>query len=425
MKTLHLSTYDSGGAGKAAYRIHCGLKQAKVDSKMLVLRRSSQDCDVVELTESDSLVTRFKNKIKKKLIFREIKGQQRKQKEELIFSNERSIYRLKRQPVVREAEVINLHWVVKMVDYKDFFLNLGPKPIVWTLHDHNPFTGGCHCLEGCNKYEIGCGYCPQLGSRKNRDLSRKILERKKKVLEKANINIVAPSFWLAEQARQSQLFKDCPIKVIPHGVPINVFIKKDRFKSRNLLGLPQDKTIILFGADYKSKNKGFQYLVEALSILGQKINTSKLALVIFGAKQDIEDKLRRSDLAIYQLGYFYDEESLANVYSAADVVVIPSLEEAFGLLLLESMACGIPAVAFNIGGINEIMVPNETGLWAEVKNSQELAAKIAWLINHPQERQRLGHHARERVEKKYALKNQVAHYINLYQEIIGKPEKNF
>lgn len=417
MKVLHICTQDSGGAGIAARRLHVGLKSIGVESKMLVLHSSSSDGDVVRFVQNN-IFRRLWGKLDNRLISSEFNVYKDTRPRGLdIFSDDRTIYDISKNSLVKEADIIHLHWIARMVKYIEFFPKVIDKHIVWTLHDMNPFTGGCHVPRGCTKYKSGCGACPQLGSNDPNDLSRRIFKRKEKAYKGHNIYVVTPSKWLRDCAKKSLLFKNFEISVIPNGAPTTVFTTRDKRFSRDVLNLPQNKTLILFGASYKSKNKGFRYLMQSLKLLKERIDTSKIALVIFGPQYSEDTLSEDMGFSIYSLGYIHDELLLSCVYSAVDVFVIPSLEENFPNTVLESMACGTPVVGFSIGGVSDLVRPGETGLLAKVRDVGELCEKIKWMIDHSKERKQMGLNARKVIEQEYTLEIQAKRYQELYSSL--------
>ncbi len=418
MKVLHICTQDYGGAGIAAYRLHIGLKSIGVESKMLVLHSSSSDGDVVRFVQNNNIFRRLWDKLRNRLISSEFNVYKDTRPRGLdIFSDDRTIYDISKHSLVKEADIINLRWIARMVDHREFFFNIHNKPIVWRLSDSNPFTGGCHIRQKCIKYQTGCGACPQLGSNDPNDLSRRIFKRKEKAYKGHNIHVVTPSKWLGNCAKKSLLFKNFEISVIPNGAPTTVFTRRDKRFSRDLLNLPQNKTLILFGASYKSKNKGFRYLMQSLKLLKERIDTSKIALVIFGPQYSEDTLSEDMGFSIYSLGYIHDELLLSCVYSAVDMFVMPSLEENFPNTVLESMACRTPVIGFSIGGVVDMIRPGETGLLAKVRDAEELAEQIKWMLYHSKERKQMGLNARKVVEQEYTLEIQAKRYQELYSSL--------
>lgn len=416
MKILHISTMDYSGAGTATFRLHRGLKSIGIDSKVLALYRKSQDNDIAEVERlSNNIFKKIVNRVRDKAISTELDAYKHtRSKNYDLFSNNRTLYKISKHPLVKEADIINLHWIAWMIDYSEFFLKLPSKPIVWTLHDMNPFTGGCHYSNGCVKYQTGCDSCPQLGSNNPNDLSRKIWKRKESSYKDKNIHIVTPSKWLAACAKKSMLFRNFPIEVIPNGVPIDSFKKSDKRSSRNQLNLPQNKALILFGTDYIVERKGFKYLLEALKLLKERIDTSKIALVSFGPKQNLDAFSKDIKYPIHQLGYIKDQALLSTIYSSCDMFVLPSLEDNLPNTMLESMACGTPVIGFNTGGIATTVTPHQTGLLAELKNTKNLADKIEYMITHPKECEKMGKNARNLIEETYTPQIQSQRYSKLY-----------
>ncbi|MFC1576911.1 glycosyltransferase family 4 protein [Candidatus Omnitrophota bacterium] len=404
---------SGGGAGKSALRLHRGFRSIGVESKMLVLHRNSSDNDIARLKKDYSIFSIVYNGLSRRLISLKVfTHKNTRQKGMDIFTDCRSPYAVSKNLLVQEADIIHLHWIATMVDHSEFFSNNKNKAIVWTLHDNNPFTGGCHVAGDCRKCESGCGACPQLGSTDPDDLSKKIFKRKEEACKGCNIHIVAPSKYLADFAKKSLLFKEFSINVIPNGVSTSVFTERNKKYSRDLLNLPQDKTLLLCGADYSSENKGFKYLAQALKLLK---NEKSAALVLFGKYN--KALFKDVGVPVYHLGYIYKEELLSHVYSAADMCVMPSLADSFGNVILESMACGTPVVGFNAGGIPELIKSQKTGLLAKVRDAQDLAEKIEWMMHHPAERQQMGDAARKLVEQEYTMQIQARRYLKLYEAI--------
>jgi glycosyltransferase involved in cell wall biosynthesis len=419
MKILHICTYDSGGAGKAALRLHLGLKLLGVSSKMLVRERTCSDSDVVELRQNDNVFVRQCNKLRKRLYNSELaRYKSTRLKGWDLFDDDRTAYNVGRHPLVQEADIINLHWVNWMLSPREFFMSIKRKPVVWTLHDMNTFTGGCHTAWECLKFEDGCGECPQLGSSTPGDLSRRIFLRKQRSYRGANIYIVTPSRWLAGLVQRSALFKNQKIFVIPNSIPLSVFRKRDKKYSRELLNLPQDKIIILCSISYNLEHKGLKYLLQAMKIVVKNIGPSKISLVLFGEYDS--SLFRDEEFDVYFLGYIKDELVLSCCYSAGDILVIPSVAENYPNSILESIACGTPVVSFNVGGISEIIRPHETGLLAGIKNAQDLASKIEWMVIHDKERQDMQKLSRETIEQSHTLETQANRYLELYESVYCK-----
>ncbi|MEO0537403.1 MAG: glycosyltransferase family 4 protein [Cyanobacteria bacterium P01_A01_bin.123] len=410
MKVLHLSTFDiEGGAARAAYRVHQGLTAIDgITSNMLVRLKSSPDPQVIKEKSWFTQAGPFFNR----LPLRHYTQRERK-----LFSPQWGPDSL--APTVNQLapDIVNLHWVcngylrietLKKIKY----------PLVWTLQDMWPMTGGCHYSEACDRYHNSCGRCPQLGSTKENDLSRRILERKKKAWSGLNLTIVAPSHWMSDCAKASKVFQNFRIEVIPFCLDLKTYRPQDKSFSRRVLNLPEDKKLILFGAlaATADKRKGFDLLVSALQKLSKAGICKDAEVVVFGSNQPKAP----IDLGFksHYLGHLSDDISLSLVYSAADVMIVPSLQESFGQTTSEALACGTPVVAFNATGPKDIVDHEKNGYLAQPYSPEDLAKGIAWILEDDERRQNLSHHALNKAIKEFGLDIQAQRYKSLYEKIL-------
>jgi glycosyltransferase involved in cell wall biosynthesis len=279
------------------------------------------------------------------------------------------------------------------------------------------FTGGCHYSQDCDRYTASCGACPQLYSSENWDLSRWVWQRKAKSWKDLDLTIVALSSWLSNCASSSSLFRDRRIEVIPNGLDIRKYRPINRHVARELLNLPQDKHLVLFGSIWATnvKRKGFHLLQPALQDLNQSGWQDKLELVIFGASQP--NNPPDFGFKVHYLGTLSDDLLLALIYSAADVFVLPSTEENLANTVMESIACGTPCVAFNIGGMPDMVEHLKNGYLAQPYKIEDLAKGIAWVIENEERHQKLSHRAREKAEQEFTLEIQAHRYLSLFSEL--------
>jgi len=416
MKILHISTSDiNGGAARAAYRLHQGLQNMRVTSQMLVQEKLSRDKDVIAPR------TRLSQGLAKaKLTFDTLPLKIYSQRHrETTFFVQWMPDRISSTANQIAPDIINLHWVSAGFMQIETLGKL-KSPLVWTLHDMSAFTGGCHCTGDCNHYKTSCGSCPQLGSKHQRDLSHWIWWRKAKAWKNLKITLISPSNWLAECASSSPLFENLPIEVIPHGLDTQKYRPITKEFARKLLNLPEDKQLILFGSlqANSDKNKGFHLLQPALQKLSQSHWQEKLELCIFGASQP--ENLPDLGFKAHYLGYFHDDISLSAVYSAADVTVVPSLQESFGQTASESLACGTPVVAFNATGLKDIVDHQYNGYLAQPYEFNDLAKGITWVLENSDRHIKLSYNAREKVEKEFTLELQAQRYVNLFNDILER-----
>jgi glycosyltransferase involved in cell wall biosynthesis len=293
------------------------------------------------------------------------------------------------------------------------------RPLVWTLHDMWGFTGGCHVTGECERFKASCGACPQLSSNKDNDLSRWVWQRKIKAWKNLDLTLISPSSWLASTAKSSSIFRDSRIEVIPHGLDTQKFRPVNQRLAREILNLPQDKKLIMFGAieATSDKNKGFHLLLPALHKLSKSGYSEDWEVVIFGAS--IPDNPPDLGFKAHYLGHLYDDISLVSVYSAADVMLVPSLQESFGQTASESLACGTPVVAFNATGLKDIVDHQQNGYLAKPYEVEDFAKGISWVLEDKERLQKLSNNARSQAERAFTLELQALRYSSLFQEIIG------
>ncbi|MGL5793303.1 MAG: glycosyltransferase family 4 protein [Waterburya sp.] len=415
MKILHISTKDlEGGAARAAYRLHQGLQNLKVNSQMLVQTKISDDQTVVApQTIAEKGIAKFGG------ILDTFPAKFYSQRQQSPFSTQWLPDFISRQVTRLAPDLINLHWI------KDSHLHIETiakfkQPVVWTLHDMWPFTGGCHYDQDCGRYVDSCGACPQLGSKRNLDLSRWIWRRKSQAWKNVPITIVTPSKWLAECASSSSLFRNLPIEVIPNGVDLQRFKPVDRQLVRSLLNLPQNKQLVLFGAvkATSDRRKGFHLLKTALQNLCQSGWRDKIELVVVGASQP--DNQTDLGFKTHYLGKLSDDISLAQVYAAADIFVAPSLQDNLPNTVVEAIACGTPCVAFKIGGMPEIIEHQQNGYLAQPFEIEDLAKGIAWVLENKERYYQLSVQAREKAEREFSQQLQARRYTSVYRNILTR-----
>jgi glycosyltransferase involved in cell wall biosynthesis len=413
MKVLIVSTSDiRGGAARAALRLHQGLKSIHLDCQMLVQSKESSEPGVIGQSYASG-IGQAKTGLRLTLdrlplkFFKDYSGG--------IFSSQWQPDQLARQIRALDPDVINLHWTQSGFLQIETLAKLG-KPIVWTLHDMWAFTGGCHYDDGCDRYQNSCGICPQLGSRKDYDLSRWIWRRKAKTFKGIDMTIVSPSRWLGECAKNSTLFKHTRVEVIPNGIDTQVYRPMDKQTAREALRLPQDKQLILFGSlnATSDKRKGFHLLQAALKQLSHSDFDHAPELVIFGDREP--NNPPDFGFKVHYLGSFSDDLSLAFVYSAADVFVLPSVQENLANTIMEALACATPCIAFDIGGMPDMLEHQSNGYLAKPFNIDDLAQGISSVLK-SQSYPSLSEHSRKTVLDKFSLETQAKNYASLFSEI--------
>ena len=419
MRVVHISNDDGGGgAARAAYRLHLGLRGVGVDSRMFVAEKDGDDPYVIKYQRPMDLAARLRRVWRRKMIARALRRYKRTMRSgSFNFSDDRSAFGNDPWMKLPENDVLQLHWVAGFLDYQKFFDGLpAGKPIVWTLHDMVVFTGGCHWDYKCGKFTQACGACPQLGSSSDSDLTREIWERKRQVFERmrpSRFRIVAPSRWLQGEAQRSSLLRRFSCSVIPYGVDTEVFAPRDGLVARQILEIPADAKVILFlSDDIHVPRKGFHLLAEALAGVPPGTNMFLLSMGagsapgIPGLRNGHVRHLRRDGI-------------LSCVYSAADIFVAPSTQDNLPNTVLESIACGTPVVAFGVGGIPDAVRPGVTGLLVPAGDVTELRAAILDLLRDDDKRDEMSVNCRSIALREYGLQVQAKRYVELYQEMLS------
>ncbi len=419
MKITIINTMDvQGGAARAAYRLHKGLHGIGANSTYFVRDRRLNEPTVRQFVpdpSGDAVQLRQERKAELKAAYDVYKDTRSGDMEQ--FSQERvdgdENFFVQRPP----ADVFNLHWVSGFVDYELFFTKQRTQsPVVWTLHDLNPFTGGCHYDLGCGKYLDQCGACPLLGSDQDDDLTRRIFESKKEIFDAwpaHMLHIVTPSQWLRDEARSSALFKKFDATCIPNSIETDVFKPTDKEQARTLLGLPLDARIILFMSHQVSlARKGFKELVRALSLMPDTEN-----LVLLGIGDKAEATID-APFQVFQIDYISGDDQVALIYSAADITAVPSQQDNLPNTMVESLSCGTPVVGYHVGGIPDLVKDGETGFLAPAGNTAALSAAFVDALSDLDRLRSYGASGRELIEKTCAPNVQAAAYMDLYQRVI-------
>jgi glycosyltransferase involved in cell wall biosynthesis len=413
VRPLLLSHNLDGGAGGAAYLLHRGLRERGIDSHMLV-QFDSRGTEGIHAAPTNRLSWRlaFRRGPIDRLPVRLYANRVRPNSLWPLWLPSRLVPRRVQELA---PDVINLHWILDGFLSIEQVARLG-HPLVWTMYDMWPFTGGCDYSLGCERHTGRCGSCPVLGSDSERDLSRAVWRRKERAWRGLDITAVAPSRWLADQAGRSSLFRDRRVEVIPTGIDTAVFKPMERSAARRLLNLPLDGTLVMFGAHDDTPRKGMEQLVEGLRRLAHQGSSPGLSALVVGPPSLSEGL--DVGVPVYALGRIGDPHAMTAVYSAADVVVIPSVWENLPLVGLEALACGTPVVAFRADtGIVDIVDHNETGYLARAFDAEDLARGIEWVTADGERHARLSTTARAKAEREYTLEATARRYTGLFDEV--------
>ncbi len=322
-------------------------------------------------------------------------------------------------------DIINLHWATNgffSIDHLRKLTGPGFPPIVWTVHDAWAFTGGCHYPGDCLAFKTGCGTCPVLDSNHRWDLSRKIWNSKKKSWNGINFHFISPSNWLAKSLQDAPLTRNFPVSVIGNAIDTTIYRPYNRNFARGLFNLPVDRTLLLFGSvnALSDPRKGFDLLEKTLRALILQ-NPEKTELVVFGNASGAVVNV--AGFKTHYMGRLEDDISLAALYSAADLLILPSRADNLPNVILEAMACGVPVAAFRTGGIPDLIDHNKNGILAERFNIEELARGVGMLITDTETRLSMGRNAREIVEKCFSSEKIGNLYLDYFKKVSNERSK--
>lgn len=373
MKIVHISTNsDRGGAAIAAKR-HCkAMKAVGIDAKMIVYRGHSDDCTILYPFHHIPILQHVKDSIAYRVSKYIVNNS--------LWDLECNDYDITRCKEVYEADIIYIHWVSGYLGTKSIIslLSLG-KPVVWYMHDMAPITGGCHHSFNCKEYEKECANCSEL--RCCKFMAWKQLRKHMQWQLYDNLVGVAPSLWLTDCIRKSSVFKGHQVFCVPNIIDTRVFRPFKKKDIRKKLNLPQSKKLVMFASmPANDRYKGSSFLVQILEFLAA--NSEYEFLVAGNYSPELFSYNTRSK--IHSVGYISSEKQMAEVYNAADVYLITSLAENFPNVILECMACGVPAVGFSTGGIKDQIHHKMNGWITEPKQVNDVIEGIFWVLENPQ-----------------------------------------
>lgn len=409
------------GAAIAAYRLYTGLRVVDPNTRMLVKHKHSKNPDVIPVFSSEREVAieaeALSDRIHQKCIINN-----RTAVSTTYFSYPIFGYDFERSTVLTHADVINLHWI-------DYFCSLASlkkiaglkKPIVWTLHDQWLFTGGCHYTSGCDNYLNDCMHCPQL-KKDEKLLPHSFLEKKRELIREMNPVIVTPSNWLADIVKRNPVFQNARVEVIPNSVDTDLYTNIPKETARKQINLPPQGFYLLFSVSNAfEKRKGTDHLIAALRIcmedpiFSNKVMTGELKLVSFG---DPGTWTNDDHLPCISLGWIGSESDLCTVYSAADVFLVPSIEDNLPNTVIEAMCCGTPTIAFDTGGIPEMIQNGVNGYIVKNKSESEYAKVILDLVNDKKHCAQMSKNCRAMALNTFSLKIQAKRYLDLYCSLV-------
>ena len=423
MRVLIINTSEkTGGAAVASLRLMDALNNNGVKAKMLVRDKETPRITVASLPHR--WLQQWNFLWERWCVFCHLHFSRRHLFEIDIANAGSDITSL---PEFKEADIIQLAWINQgMLSLKSIGRIIAAgKPVVWTMHDIWPATGVCHYARGCTAFKAECHHCRLLpGGGSAKDLSHKVFLRKRQVYDRSGIHFVTCSHWLGAQARQSGLMKGLEVTPIPNPIDTNVFRRGDKQQARQAVGLPADRRLILFVSQrVTDERKGMAYFVEALKRLvadHPEMKADSGVVILGGHSEELAGQL---PLQAYPLGYVNDERQIVNVYNAADLFVLPSLEDNLPNTIMEAMACGVPCASFRVGGIPEEIDHLHNGYVAEYKDAGDLARGMHWILCEA-DYDALSRAAVGKVAANYSQRSVAMKYIEVYNQALALKNYN-
>lgn len=421
MKVIHLaSEVGGGGAARSALNLHSGLLRRGVNSVMIVGEiygdipqgvvqiASMRDAEKEFTSESDLLV-----------------WSNRSNRSNTHFSLNLPGWDPLTCDLLQEADLINLHWVAGCLSASSIsaLASLG-KPIVWTLHDMRPLTGGCHFSAGCEGFAYDCRECPQL----NDDLDGLASKNKgllARAIEEAEIHIVTPSSWMLERAKKATSLRGGQISFIAYGVDSAHFAPGDKLQARQQLGLdPEASYILLASHNGRERRKGFDEALQILqefkkrAVIARKVADASIRILLCGHETGV---VEFPGYMVDRVGYL-DYEKMPTLYQAADVLLFTSLEDNMPNIVMEGLSCGLPIVGHELGGVRDLMRNDgNVEFLFPIGNIALSCAQIETLILDKSSQYQFGKSARDNMENALSLDHQAKAYLKLYGDLLGKP----
>jgi glycosyltransferase involved in cell wall biosynthesis len=423
----HINAYLEGGAAVAARRLHQGLLAEGIDSRywhaepawaagplsadltyqLLPWRQPS----VRQPVQLANAMLRWSRERILRTIYRKGKPQRSG-----MYSGPVRPYATPLAGELAACDLVHLHWVSKIIDYRSFFASLQPTvPIAWTLHDMQPLTGGCHHAFDCERFREGCGFCPILGRPGPRDLSTRDHAIKRAALAGRTFLVVTPSRWLEQLARASSVWPTTTsFHTIRNGISLEQFFPIDKPQARRELGLPEHGLVVAFAAEsLRNEPKGIREFLEAISRLPPQCQVTGL---LFGKDQP---PAGIATVPLVNLGFLTDPAQQRRAFSAADIFALPSHAETISQTAVEALACGTPVVAFGVGGVPEVVRHEQTGLLARPRDAIDLSRAMLTLAEHPDLRRRMAAAGQDLVREEFEVGLQVRRYRDLYAAAVA------
>jgi len=405
----HFSAFLDGGANIAGMRLHNALRKNGKESYFYFGTGDPADSSYIPFFQNRSFFWRNAAALA-------TSWRSRRQARGGFVTGPGWIRKTPIQATGKLPQIVNLHWVARWLDLPSFFNSLPPElPIIWTLHDLIPITGGCHYPGECDGFTKKCGNCPQLKRSQPNDASYRFFRTKAHWYERINLHFVGNSEWTTAQARRSALVKfSRSVRTIHLGLDVNQYQPVNKPTARKALRIPEGKFVIGFAcSNFNDKRKGAELLLKALT----SFPASDVVLVVLGGGRWPPDA---NQVETIQLGHIGSPRLQSLFYSALDVFATPSQGETFGNTTLEAMACETSVVAYAAGGLTDVVAHGETGLLeTNIGSVSGLVQMLQWMWKQPKERTSMGIAGRQRVIKHFTDIQMADRYGKFYDELLN------
>ncbi len=416
MNIVHFSTHDKRGAGEAAYRFHKNLQEHGHQSLMLVQKKLSDDDSIVEVNDKilDFVYTSLRTLDNKLNCFDD---------EYLFFNRDRDVitnYKKLVSEIPFKPDAIVLNWIsgfvnIKVIkDLQDYY-NV---PVFWHFMDMAPLTGGCHYAWDCEGYKNSCENCPAILNEHKKELSKKILKNKEEIISKMKLYALMGSGWTMKQTQSSTIFKNTKIYPFAVSVDENIFKPLSKIDLRKKYKIPLDKRVIYFAAsNISDKRKGYDYLIEALKRLSNHKEMSNVIVVIAGNSEQTDILLKDLVIDYINIGYLNGNSALAEGYNLADVYLSPSIQDSGPMMVNESLMCGVPVIAFEMGVAVGLIKNGVHGYMAKLKDSNEFGECILKFLEHNEEKTKeMSKECRKLALETNSFEKQMKNFQNMLEE---------
>jgi len=424
MQVLHINdTSHTGGAARAMRRLHTALIEKGHNSRFLVGRSiDPQDPDIHLIWNEVSPYHSLENSIKSRV------GNQIGKYIGIHPWENRTNLRITDTPIYHWADIIDLRnlfggyfnlWSLPVLTAQ--------KPVVWRLPDLWATTGHCAYPYDCQRWRTGCFECPLLTSEGRLkveptptiwDGTRRVWRSKKRLYENSQIHVVVTTKWMQDQVEQSILGNALSINIISNGVDLNIYKPRPKNEARAKLGLPTEGPILLWAArNRENYRKGFRLVVDALERIQISGGKTPMLITMGSAKGWAEEETLQR---VKHFGYIQDPEKQALLFTAADGFLCSTLADAQPQTALESLACGTPLIAFDIGPMSGLAIPGKTGYLVPKTDSASLFEGITRFLNDGEDQARMGEYCRQEALQKYDLMKQTDQYLILYERILAE-----